>query len=224
MFNKLSLEISGCDTTREELTRLIPELRTQCEVSDEEAQKVEELQAKVEECKANMTSCVTLADKLEGELSKLQKEETETTTMTTPLVPVSNGSSNPLDLGEGVVSATSTPAPPGVSDIILGRGQRGRNHPGNQLLKRVLEDRYREWEAAGKFQKATIVREIFEDLSQGGRFLTPATPVSERMGDNVISEWAEVDAKAAQDQTRLIANRAASAPYCTKASSWSCTS
>ena len=49
---KLSLEISGCDTTREELTRLIPELRTQCEVSDEEAQKVEELQAKVEQCKA----------------------------------------------------------------------------------------------------------------------------------------------------------------------------
>ncbi|KAL3910268.1 MAG: hypothetical protein SGILL_007759, partial [Bacillariaceae sp.] len=71
---KLSLEITGCDTTRQELTRLIPELRSQCEVSDEEAQKVEALQAKVDQCKSDMSSCVTLADKLEGEVSKLQKD------------------------------------------------------------------------------------------------------------------------------------------------------
>ena len=38
---KLKLEIDGCDTTREELTKLIPELRIQCEVSSEDQAKRE---------------------------------------------------------------------------------------------------------------------------------------------------------------------------------------
>lgn len=71
---KLRLEIEGCDTTRQELTKLIPELRVQSEVSEEDQSKVEELQVKVEECKSNMTSCVALAEQLEREVSTLQKE------------------------------------------------------------------------------------------------------------------------------------------------------
>lgn len=71
---KLLLEIEGCDTTREELTKLIPELRVQCEVSDEDLEKAKELKAKVEECKENMKSCVKLANRLEKEVAKLQKD------------------------------------------------------------------------------------------------------------------------------------------------------
>jgi structural maintenance of chromosome 4 len=71
---KLKLEIEGCDTTREELTKLIPELRVQCEVSVEDLEKMEELQSKVEESKLNMKSCVELASRLEKEVSKLQKD------------------------------------------------------------------------------------------------------------------------------------------------------
>jgi len=71
---KLALEIDGCDTTREELTKLIPELRVQSEVSNEDLQKVKELETKVEECKSNMKSCVELASQLEKEVSKLQKD------------------------------------------------------------------------------------------------------------------------------------------------------
>jgi structural maintenance of chromosome 4 len=71
---KLTLEISGCDTTREELTKLIPQLREQCHVSDEEAEKRGELQSKIDQCKADMTSCVALADKLEKQVSKLQQD------------------------------------------------------------------------------------------------------------------------------------------------------
>jgi structural maintenance of chromosome 4 len=71
---KLSLEIDGCDTTREELTKLIPELRAQSEVSADDLQKVKVLEAKVEQCKSDMISCVELASKLEKEVSKLQKD------------------------------------------------------------------------------------------------------------------------------------------------------
>ncbi|KAG7349244.1 chromosome segregation protein SMC [Nitzschia inconspicua] len=71
---KLAMEISGCDTTREELTKLIPQLRIQCQVSEEESEKRAELQAKIDRCKSDMTSCVTLANKLEKEVSKLQQE------------------------------------------------------------------------------------------------------------------------------------------------------
>jgi structural maintenance of chromosome 4 len=71
---KLRLEIEGCDTTRQELTKLVPVLRSQSEVSDEDQAKVEELTAKVEECKSNMSTCVSLAERLESEVAKLQKE------------------------------------------------------------------------------------------------------------------------------------------------------
>ena len=70
---KLELEIEGCDTTREELTKLIPELRVQCEVSEEDMEKAKELESKVEDCKENMKSCVELATRLEKEVSKIQK-------------------------------------------------------------------------------------------------------------------------------------------------------
>ena len=71
---KLLLEIEGCDTTREELTKLVPELRIQCEVSAEDLKKVKKLQSKVEESKLNMKSCVELATQLEKEVAKLQKD------------------------------------------------------------------------------------------------------------------------------------------------------
>lgn len=71
---KLLLEIEGCDTTREELTKLVPELRVQCEVSAEDLEKVKELESKIEESKLNMKSCVELATQLEKEVAKLQKD------------------------------------------------------------------------------------------------------------------------------------------------------
>lgn len=71
---KLALEIKGCDTTREELTRLIPQLRIQSEMSTEDSRKVVALKAKVEQCKCDMVSCVALADELEQEVAKLQKD------------------------------------------------------------------------------------------------------------------------------------------------------
>ena len=37
---KLTMEIEGCDTTREELTKRIPELREQCTVSKEDEKKL----------------------------------------------------------------------------------------------------------------------------------------------------------------------------------------
>ncbi len=71
---KLLLEIQGCDTTREELTKLVPELRMQCEVSAEDLKKVKKLQSKVKASKFNMKSCVELATELEREVAKLQKD------------------------------------------------------------------------------------------------------------------------------------------------------
>lgn len=71
---KLRMEISGCDTTREELTKLIPELRDQSEVSEEDSVKLVELRKKVEECKSDMKSCVQQASKLEKEVTKMQND------------------------------------------------------------------------------------------------------------------------------------------------------
>ena len=70
---KLTLEISGCDITRNELAKLIPELRKQCQISPEDSVKRAELDKNVQKCIADMASCADLAGKLEKEVENLQK-------------------------------------------------------------------------------------------------------------------------------------------------------
>ena len=70
---KLTMEIEGFDTSRKELTKLIPELRSKCDLSPEEESKLKELQTKVDKCKSDMASCEKLASKLEAEVAQLQK-------------------------------------------------------------------------------------------------------------------------------------------------------
>jgi structural maintenance of chromosome 4 len=70
---KLSMEIASCDTTREELTKRLPDLRSQSILNDEDAAKLVRLNRKVEECRSNMASCAMLASKLEADVARLQK-------------------------------------------------------------------------------------------------------------------------------------------------------
>jgi structural maintenance of chromosome 4 len=70
---KLSVEIASCDTTREELTKIIPELRSRSKLSDDDAAKLLELNQKVGKCKTDMSSCAMKASKLEAEVARLQK-------------------------------------------------------------------------------------------------------------------------------------------------------
>ena len=48
---KLAMEIEGFDTTRQNLTKLIPELRAKSELSDEDQAKIEECNDKIESCR-----------------------------------------------------------------------------------------------------------------------------------------------------------------------------
>jgi structural maintenance of chromosome 4 len=70
---KLAVEIAGCDTTREELTKRIPELKSQSELSASDAAKLVELSKNVHKCKTEMSSCALLASKVEAEVALLQK-------------------------------------------------------------------------------------------------------------------------------------------------------
>ena len=70
---KLKMEIEGFDTSRKELSRLIPELKTKVELSPEDHMKLQELQKNVDKCKSDMKSCQELAAKLESEVSRLQQ-------------------------------------------------------------------------------------------------------------------------------------------------------
>jgi structural maintenance of chromosome 4 len=70
---KLQLEIDGCDTTRENLSRRIPELRSQCVLSDTDRARKEELDRKVDRCKAEMSSCDEQVAAIQGEVDQLQK-------------------------------------------------------------------------------------------------------------------------------------------------------
>jgi len=71
---KLQLEIDGFETTRVELSKLIPELKKQCQVSAEDQEQRDELMAKVKSSKADMEVCSQQSSSLEGEVSKLQKK------------------------------------------------------------------------------------------------------------------------------------------------------
>jgi len=67
------MEVKGFDTSREELTKLIPELKSKSVLTSDEKARLKELQKKVDKCKKDMASCKELASKLEAEVSGLQK-------------------------------------------------------------------------------------------------------------------------------------------------------
>jgi structural maintenance of chromosome 4 len=71
---KLKLEVEGCDTTRQELTRLIPELQKQRFLTEEEVERRQLLEEKVRLCENDLQVCSSRADKLETEVTKLQNE------------------------------------------------------------------------------------------------------------------------------------------------------
>lgn len=70
---KLELEIEGCNTSRKELNKLIPELKTKVELNPTDKAKLKELQKSVEKCKSDMVSCQEIASKLESEVAELQQ-------------------------------------------------------------------------------------------------------------------------------------------------------
>lgn len=71
---KLTVELGGFDTTRSELSKLVPELEPQCHLSEADAEKLASLVAKVDECKVEMSSCAELATRLEEEVASLQND------------------------------------------------------------------------------------------------------------------------------------------------------
>ena len=70
---KLALEIEGFETTRRELTRLIPELELLSVHSPEDSERKEGLEREVEKCQQDLNRCIEIASNLESEVSKLQK-------------------------------------------------------------------------------------------------------------------------------------------------------
>jgi structural maintenance of chromosome 4 len=71
---KLTLEIAGCDTTREELTRLLPTLEAQTRLSREDEEKLQGLRGELERCQVDMAACTDAAAGLEGEVAALQQQ------------------------------------------------------------------------------------------------------------------------------------------------------
>jgi len=70
---KLSMQAAGCDTTREELTKRLPELRKQSTLSETDKLKLETLLKTVGKCKRDVGTCSKEASQLEEEVAKLQK-------------------------------------------------------------------------------------------------------------------------------------------------------
>ena len=69
---KLQLELGGFDTTREQLSKLIPELRIQSKLTAEDQKKLDVLNEQVEKRKADMKDCVEQASGLEKAIEALQ--------------------------------------------------------------------------------------------------------------------------------------------------------
>ncbi len=69
---KLSVKVASCDTTREELTKQLPEMRQLCILSEDDASKLEELTQKVDQCQLDMASCAKHASALEADVARLQ--------------------------------------------------------------------------------------------------------------------------------------------------------
>ena len=69
---KLTMEIESIDTTRDALSKSIPDLRASSTLSKADEKKSEELTKNVQNCKSAMASCAMQASKIEGQVSAMQ--------------------------------------------------------------------------------------------------------------------------------------------------------
>ena len=67
---KIKMDITGCDTSREELTKRLPVLSEQIILSSADEQKCKTLKQHISKCKSDMASCAIVAAKLESEVVK----------------------------------------------------------------------------------------------------------------------------------------------------------
>jgi hypothetical protein len=81
---------------------------------------------------------------------------------------------------------------PRITDVVLGRGQRGNKYRGNVLLKEMLESNYDAYDKGSAKFRTFLASLIYKRLVESGsRFLAPA-------GDS--EHWIEVDETAALDR------------------------
>jgi hypothetical protein len=90
-------------------------------------------------------------------------------------------------------------APPGPNDVVVGKGNLLKRFKGNFLMKRLIENRRREYDTSGRGGKGAIVDEIFQELRKRGiRFLSP---IGGKVLDDISQvEWVEVDDQVAKDR------------------------
>lgn len=70
-------------------------------------------------------------------------------------------------------SSTSAVKQPKASDVILGKNKKWVQHSGNFDLKRLLEEHQTDFEAAPRYQKTHIIRDLYAKIrSKGIRFLS----------------------------------------------------
>ena len=70
---KLTMDIDSFDTTRENLTKLIPQLQHRSTLSTEEEEKVRDLAEKVGQFQSDLEMCITQASEQEADVTRLQK-------------------------------------------------------------------------------------------------------------------------------------------------------
>ena len=63
---------------------------------------------------------------------------------------------------------------PSPDDVLMGRGKHGKNWPGNQRLKKVVEHRWDAYRGSTREGKVRISQSIYDDfVASGSRFLVP---------------------------------------------------
>jgi structural maintenance of chromosome 4 len=71
---KLKLEVDGFESTRQQLTKVIPELQKQSFVTPDDLASIKKLEDKVRMCESDLLACSNRAERLEAEVTKLQND------------------------------------------------------------------------------------------------------------------------------------------------------
>lgn len=130
-----------------------------------------------------------------------QQDQNSQQEVAIPLVTESSPSITPVTVTstDDDVTHILDPCP---KDIILGRGRRGDKSPGNQILRRLLEDNYDAYNGGSRIEKTCITHLIFFQLHQAGyRFLVPCDEENGKRNNKdrgAPEAWIRIDEEAAR--------------------------
>jgi len=103
-----------------------------------------------------------------------------------------------MAMNEELASLAVDNVTPTSRDIVMGRGRPYQEFAGNVALKKVIDDRFEEYQTSFRVDKVALFRRVVQDLQAGGVRFLEKNPEATKDETQTAPEWREISEERAR--------------------------